>query len=309
MPGKEKLKGKHKRGERGSVEEEQQTNKHANMADVEVQSSGKDKEALLGASSEEARSGTSPEETSLFELKEMLVDIQITVSNILHENSKLTNEMAEVRNAIHQQKAELTDLKTALAITKKQHEEMETELTAVRKKINDQEEEIAELYDLQDDLEQYTRKNSLEIHGVPESAYTSTEEVVLKLAEALNVAVKPDDVEISHKLNRKGVKPIIVKFQSHKVKSSMYKERAKLKHVRVSDLFPYSSAATRVESERIYLNENLTSYRRGILKVANQKRKDGLVLSAWSMDGKIFVKTSPDGRPIRIYDKSDLENL
>jgi len=62
---------------------------------------------------------------------------------------------------------------------------METELTAVRKKINDQEEEIAELYDIQDDLEQYTRKNSLEIHGVPESAYTSTEEVVLKLAEAL----------------------------------------------------------------------------------------------------------------------------
>ena len=64
-----------------------------------------------------------------------------------------------------------------------------------------------------------------------------------------------------------------------------------------------------MESERIYLNENLTSYRRGILKEANQKRKDGLVLSAWSMDGKIFVKTSPDGRPIRIYDKSDLENL
>ena len=83
----------------------------------------------------------------------------------------------------------------------------------------------------------------------------------------------------------------------------MKSSRAKLKHVRVSDLFPYSSAATRVESERIYLNENLTSYRRGILKEANQKRKDGLVLSAWSMDGKIFVKTSPDGRPIRIYDK------
>ena len=99
------------------------------------------------------------------------------------------------------------------------------------------------------------------------------------------------------KLQRKGVKPNIVKFQSHKVKSSMYKERAKLKHVRVSDLFPYSSAATPVKSEHIYLNENLTSYRSGILKEANQKHKDGLVLSAWSMDGKIFVKTSPDGRP------------
>ena len=63
-----------------------------------------------------------------------------------------------------------------------------------------------------------TRKNSLEIHGIPESAYTSTEEVVLKLAGAITVDVKPEDIEISHKLNSKGVKPIIVKFQNHKVK-------------------------------------------------------------------------------------------
>ena len=186
---------------------------------------------------------------------------------------------------------------------------MEIQLAAARRKIIDQESEIAELYDLQDALEQYTRKNSLEIHGVPESAYTSTEEVVFKLAEALNVDINPNDVEISHKLHRKGIKPIIVKFQSHKVKSRMYKERAKLKHVRVADLYPGSTAATRVESERIYLNENLTSYRRDILKQAIQKRKDGLLTSAWSMDGKIFVKTSPEGRPIRIYDKTDLENL
>jgi len=66
---------------------------------------------------------------------------------------------------------------------------LETQLDAARKRIDDQEAEIAELYDLQDALEQYTRKNSLEIHGVPESAYTSTEEVVLKLAEAIDVDI------------------------------------------------------------------------------------------------------------------------
>jgi len=89
----------------------------------------------------------------------------------------------------------------------------------------------------------------------------------------------------------------------------MYKERAKLKNVRVSDLYPDSIAATRVESGRIYLNKNLTSYRRDILKQANQKRKDGLLTAVWSMDGKIFVKTSPEGRPIRIHEKTDFENL
>ena len=257
MTGRVKLKGKQKRGERGSVEEEQQSLKHANMADEEevCSQATKDKEAPAADSEETAQQRTNIEETSLSQLKEMLVDIQITVSDILCQNSKLTNKVAELRSTFHQQKTELTAVKTTLAKMTKQQDDLETELVAARKKMSEQEEEIAELYDLQDNLEQYTRKNYVEIHGVPESAYTSTEEVVLKLAAAVNVDVTVEDIEISHKLNRKGVKPIIVKFQNHKVKSRLYKARTKLKNVRVSDLFPFSTAATRVASERIYLNE------------------------------------------------------
>ena len=280
------------------------------MADAELQlTSANNDKTTSDADEKETPPNTNGEEIWLLDLKEMLVDIQITVSNILCENTKLANEVAERRSAIQQQKGELVNVKTALAKTQKQQDDLEIQLAAERKKTKDQEAEIAELYDLQDALEQYTRKNSLEIHGVSESAYTSTEEVVLKLAEALNVDIYPNDIEISHKLHRKGIKPIIVKFQSHKAKARMYKERTKLKHIRVSDLYPDSTTATRVESGRIYLNENLTSYRRDILKRANQMRKDGLLTSAWSMDGKIYVKTSPDGSPIRIYEKSDLENL
>ena len=309
MTGRVKLKGKHKRGERGSVEEEHQSLKRANMADEEEVCSTNDKEVPNTDSEETVQQRTNIEETSLSELKEMLVDIQITVSDILRQNSKLTNEVTELRSAFHQQKTELTAVKTSLSKMMKQQDDLETELVAARKRISEQDDEIAELYDLQDDLEQYTRKNSLEIHGVPESAYTSTEEVVLKLAGAINVDVKPEDIEISHKLYSKGVKPVIVKFQNHKVKSNLYKARTKLRNVRVSDLFPSATAATRVASERIFLNENLTSFRRELLKQANKKRKEGLLVSAWSMDGKIFIKTSPEGRPLRVYDKNDLENL
>ena len=119
----------------------------------------------------------------------MLVDIQITVSDIICQNSKLTNEIAELRSAFHQQKTELTAVKTTLFKMTKQRDDLETKLASARKRISEQEDEIAALYDLQDDVEQYTRKNSLEIHGIPESAYTSTEEVVLKLAGAINVDV------------------------------------------------------------------------------------------------------------------------
>ena len=42
---------------------------------------------------------------------------------------------------------------------------------------------------------------------------------------------------------------------------------------------------------------------------ANEMRRDGVLISVWSMDGKIFVKTSPEGRPIKIDELEDLDYL
>ena len=291
---------KHKRGDRGSTEEELATPKRANMAEVEAN----EKEN----SSTETHLEMS-QEPSLGDLREMLVDIQITVNNILLENKRISGEVMELKSTVYKQKAELSAIKESLDLTTKQCANAEKELAAVRNQLAEKEEEIAELYYLQDRLEQYTRKNSLEFHGVPESAYSSPEEVVLKISEALEVPVGPQDIEISHKLNNKGNKAIIAKFISHKVKSNLYRARTKLKSIRMTDLFPGSSYATTTEANRIYINENLTSYRKRIMKKASEKRRDGELLSVWSLDGTIFVKTSPVGRPIKISEPEDLDHL
>ena len=295
------IRGKHKRGDRGSTEEEFMTSKRANMAD-ELNSS-EDNPTLDDENLE------ATDEPTRAELKEMLVDIQISIQSILRENKETRREVVQLKETVLEQKTTIASLKTTVVGLEKQCAKNEKDLAAARKTIEEQCEEIAELYSLQDQLEQYTRKNSLEIHGVPESAYRSTEEVVLKLAEALEVPVQSQDVEISHKLPSKGMKAIIVKFVSHKVKTQLYKERVKLKNVNISDLFPSATSATRAEAKRIFLNENLTSYRRKIVNRANEMRRDGLLLSVWTLDGKIFVKTSPNGSPIRINELEDLEAI
>ena len=291
---------KHKRGDCGSTEEELATPKRANMAEVEAN----EKEN----SSTETHLEMS-QEPSLGDLREMLVDIQITVNNILLENKRISGEVMELKSTVYKQKAQLSAIKESLDLTTKQCANAEKELATVRNQLAEKEEEIAELYYLQDRLEQYTRKNSLEFHGVPESAYSSQEEVVLKISEALEVPVGPQDIEISHKLNNKGNKAIIAKFISHQVKSNLYRGRTKLKSIRMTDLFPGSSYATTTEANRIYINENLTSYRKRIMKKASEKRRDGELLSVWSLDGTIFVKTSPAGRPIKISEPEDLDHL
>ena len=41
----------------------------------------------------------------------------------------------------------------------------------------------------------------------------------------------------------------------------------------------------------------------------NKMQRNGLLLSCWSLDGKIFVKTSPEGAPTRIFSDDDLKQL
>ena len=52
-----------------------------------------------------------------------------------------------------------------------------------------------------------------------------------------------------------------------------------------------------------------SSYRKKIVNCVNETRRDEVLLSIWTLDCKIYVKTSPEGRPIKINDLEDLENL
>ena len=87
--------------------------------------------------------------------------------------------------------------------------------------------------------------------------------------EALEVPVSSDDIEISHKLYTRDNKAIIAKFISHKVKTNLHRARRKLKQVKLADVFPGSSYATRAQSTQIFINENLTSYHCRIMSKAN----------------------------------------
>ena len=170
---------KNKRGERGSIEtEELSFSKQLNMADTESQLDD-------ASSSNSAAAITDEREQTRAELKEVLIDMQINVNNLLRDNIKIREEVVALRRTIQQQQEELTKIK-ALVLT------LQQELEDARRKTDEQEEEISQLYDLQDRLEQYTRKNSLEIHGIPENVYSSTEEAVLEVAKALDVEVRPD---------------------------------------------------------------------------------------------------------------------
>ena len=102
---------KDKRGTQGFTDEQEQPPKRANMV----------------AAEEVVNNKEPADELSLIEIKElMLVDIEITVSNILHENTKISNELVELRNTVKRQQPENDALKVVLDKIKKQQDDTET---------------------------------------------------------------------------------------------------------------------------------------------------------------------------------------
>ena len=79
-----------------------------------------------------------------------------------------------------------------------------------------------------DDLEQYSRRNCLVLHGVNESNDENTNEIIIKtFSEELGVEIKEDDLGKSHRLGkpkRKDNKPrlIIVMFARYAVRRKIF---------------------------------------------------------------------------------------
>ena len=113
------ISGKHKRGERGSLEEEDNVSKRCVMAD---------------SVGEAQKAAATQLKLNLTDIKELLVDIQITVATILRENQEL--------------KQEILELKFALTVNQRD------ELNHIRMKLKDQIKEMNKLDQKHDDLEQ-----------------------------------------------------------------------------------------------------------------------------------------------------------
>ena len=86
-----------------------------------------------------------------------------------------------------------------------------------------------------DDLEQYSQRNCLVLHGVNERNDENTNEIIIKtFSEELGVEIKEDDLDRSHRLGKPKRKdnkprPVIVKFARYIVRREIFMKKRKLK--------------------------------------------------------------------------------
>ena len=158
-----------------------------------------------------------------------------------------------------------------------------------------------------DELEQYGRRQNLEIVGVPEKEDENTNAIVLEVAKMLDVDIMSSHISTSHRLpkkkassrNNSGSSPIIVRFTSRDIRNQIYANRKKARFV---DLKNFSVSDTK----NIFVNENLTPTRKQLFWKTKQEVKNNSWKYIWTHNGNVFVKKDDNASITAIKNELDL---
>ena len=160
-----------------------------------------------------------------------------------------------------------------------------------------QNDEISKLHDKCDELEQYSKRNCLVVHGLAEYQNENTDLMIKNfLWDMLEVDVDEMDIDRSHRLKRANdlnsvyvnPRPVIIKFVQHNLKQYVYSEKRKLK------------------GTKFLITEFLTARRLKIVRDLKELRTKKQVYSYRTLDEKFFCKKSKDETIMQINSVSDL---
>lgn len=174
--------------------------------------------------------------------------------------------------------------------------------------------EISDLRSSIDEQAQYTRRECLEIRGVPVTTGEDTNEIVKKIGALIEVDINDTDISISHRipLSNNGESgstsirhpAIVVKFTNRRIRDCFYKARPKLKSYNISDI-----GLGRYGENNIFIQESLTEAKRKLLKKCLKFRKEQDYKFIWTFYGVIYLRRNEHTPASRITSVGDLEKL
>ena len=154
-------------------------------------------------------------------------------------------------------------------------------------------------------LEQYTRRDCLEIRGIPlpeDLRVEDTNNIVLQLSQKMGIPLERNDISVSHRIrsSRASVDPaIIVKFVRREMRESLYRSRKRLKSITTADL-GFSV------DKKIFINESLTPKNKELFKDCLKFKNDKSYKFLWTNAGKIFLRRNADSPVIPINSFADI---
>ena len=167
---------------------------------------------------------------------------------------------------------------------------------------------VSKLENRNDDLEQYSRRNSVRVSGIPENDGENTDNIILTISDALGADLDNRDICRSHRVGdkSKGPRNIIVKFVSYNAKQKLMSKRKDLGTTPTDQLF--EGIDWLPDNVSISVNDDLTKRRAILAYEARKAKRDDKIKDTWVSNGKIMIKLNNDDRKT-IRNKDELDEF
>ena len=195
----------------------------------------------------------------------------VQISSVMKESFRedLRSEMSEMIKSIVD--GVISGLYEKIHTIERENSALKQENTSLRSRIE-------KLESAAEAAEQYSRRNCLRVSGIPEVENEVTDDIIMKMASDINVDITLDEIDRSHRIGRPvPTKPrdIIVKLSTFRVSQKLYQARKELKTQGYIGVF---------------INEDLTRLRSGLLFKGRQLVKEKRIIGAWSSNCTVLVK-------------------
>ena len=150
-----------------------------------------------------------------------------------------------------------------------------------------------------DKLDQLSKNNSLIIHGIKKQTQPLEHTIKNLLNEGLNVNIQPSEITKCIKLNTKSnISPILIQFNNRAVIDAVFKAKTK-----------YLNKLKQLNDGILFINEDLTAYRRMLLNEAKIVKKSNNFKFLWTRNGNIMMRKDIGNPVIFIKSKDDLKKI
>lgn len=208
----------------------------------------------------------------------------LAIHAIQSDLSQVKCDIAEMKNSIDTKLDELAGRMHTIESRVSALETCRTELDDVKKVIGD-------VINDSRRNEQWVRRSNIQINGVPETKGENLFGIVQSLAElsGFQVNVNTDidfvtRIAVRNDSDSAKPKPIIVKLQARYKKDDFISSLRKFKIIKASDLGFANS------SNRIYINDHLSSYNKYLLKVAKERANQKNYQYCWVRNCTVMVR-------------------
>lgn len=193
----------------------------------------------------------------------------------------------------------MEDIKKEMAAVKKENIELRIKNENLTGEVDDLKERLRS-------LEQYTRKNNLEVSGIPVTAQENICAIIKDVGVALGVEIRENQIAAAHRIpsfNQDRNPSIVVQFISRSTRDSIltnYRERKSLNANQVNSSF---------RSQKVYINEHLSPANKLLLAKLKQKAREAGYAYVWVRDGKFFIRKSAGERCIKISSYEEFNKI